>query len=551
MRRVYEGPSDLPRAPAAAYVLGMSRPRALLGVAIVLALLAMPTVASAADLQVTIATPQPGASVGATVAIVAETVGDAVSVSFDVATGAEPVWTAIGIDDDASDGWTSVWDASGVDGVATVRATATDGSATATATVEVTVDGAPPSLVLELSRSAFSPNRDRRAEWVTVRVTVGEEARLRLEVVAPDGRIRRRLTDEPVAVGTTAMRWNGKSGSGRVVADGRYDVRAVLVDAAGNAAQVTAAVVVDTRAPTVRWEGVRPEPFLGTGHVVLAIRASDRSPEIVARAVVRDATDRLAARFDAVTFPGGSLRFEWNGRDRRRRPTEPGLHTAEVRVRDDAGNTTTTRQPFRNHRPVHAIVTRRSEHAGRRVALTFDDCWSGSAWDRILDVLRTKHAGGSFFCLGSSVQAHPSIARRTVAAGHTIGSHGYDHANVASLSADGIRTRIRADMRVWWDVARATPAPYFRPPFGLYDAGAQTVMGQEGIRYLVLWDVDPWDWTAPGSAAVTQRVVSHARRGSIVVLHVMDGTAAALPGIIDRLRARGLEPVTLEELLHG
>lgn len=68
--------------------------------------------------------------------------------------------------------------------------------------------------------------------------------------------------------------------------------------------------------------------------------------------------------------------------------------------------------------------------------------------------------------------------------------------------------------------------------------------------YLVVWDVDPWDWSNPGSAAVTQRVMSHVRRGSIVVLHAVDGTARALPGLIDRLRARNLEPVTLEELLH-
>ncbi len=73
-----------------------------------------------------------------------------------------------------------------------------------------------------------------------------------------------------------------------------------------------------------------------------------------------------------------------------------------------------------------------------------------------------------------------------------------------------------------------------------------------GMR-TVTWDVDPSDWTNPGSGAVYSRVVGAARAGSIILMHDgggnRSGTLAALPAIIDTLRARGYGFATVSELL--
>ena len=42
----------------------------------------------------------------------------------------------------------------------------------------------------------------------------------------------------------------------------------------------------------------------------------------------------------------------------------------------------------------------------------------------------------------------------------------------------------------------------------------------------VTWDVDPSDWSNPGSGAVYSRVVGAVRPGSIVVMHDGGGTRA-------------------------
>ena len=69
----------------------------------------------------------------------------------------------------------------------------------------------------------------------------------------------------------------------------------------------------------------------------------------------------------------------------------------------------------------------------------------------------------------------------------------------------------------------------------------------------ITWDVDPRDWTTPGSAAVYSRVVGAARPGSIILMHdgggPRGGTLAALPSIIDTLRARGYGFATVSSLL--
>lgn len=74
----------------------------------------------------------------------------------------------------------------------------------------------------------------------------------------------------------------------------------------------------------------------------------------------------------------------------------------------------------------------------------------------------------------------------------------------------------------------------------------------------VLFSVDTRDWSRPGVTAIVRQALT-ARDGQIIALHDAGGdreqTVRALPLIVKGLRARGLEPVTLDELVgkvsHG
>jgi peptidoglycan/xylan/chitin deacetylase (PgdA/CDA1 family) len=71
----------------------------------------------------------------------------------------------------------------------------------------------------------------------------------------------------------------------------------------------------------------------------------------------------------------------------------------------------------------------------------------------------------------------------------------------------------------------------------------------------VIWDVDPTDWSTPGTGVIYSRVVGSTRPGSIVLMHDGGGnrsqTVAALPHIISTLRGRGYSFVTVTKLLHN
>jgi peptidoglycan/xylan/chitin deacetylase (PgdA/CDA1 family) len=66
---------------------------------------------------------------------------------------------------------------------------------------------------------------------------------------------------------------------------------------------------------------------------------------------------------------------------------------------------------------------------------------------------------------------------------------------------------------------------------------------------IVLWDNDPEDWKVKDTDEVIKRVVKFSHRGGIILSHdVWPTTRAAYGQIIDQLKAKGFEFVTVPEL---
>ncbi|HWI41735.1 MAG TPA: polysaccharide deacetylase family protein, partial [Verrucomicrobiae bacterium] len=62
---------------------------------------------------------------------------------------------------------------------------------------------------------------------------------------------------------------------------------------------------------------------------------------------------------------------------------------------------------------------------------------------KILLLLETRRARGTFFVLGSVAEALPSLVPLLKAAGHEIASHGYSHRLVTELGPDAFREEVR------------------------------------------------------------------------------------------------------------
>jgi len=180
----------------------------------------------------------------------------------------------------------------------------------------------------------------------------------------------------------------------------------------------------------------------------------------------------------------------------------------------------------------------------RAVALTFDDGPSEYTPD-FLDVLRRKHARATFFEIGQEMAGRESTMRRILREGDEIGNHTMHHTEYPSYDDIAPTTSLVES------IAHFRPC-LFRPPGGAVDSSVIAAAGADGLR-TITWDVDPADWSNPGSAAVYSRVVGAVQPGSIVLMHdgggPRGGTLAALPAIIDTLRARGYRFETVTELL--
>lgn len=145
-------------------------------------------------------------------------------------------------------------------------------------------------------------------------------------------------------------------------------------------------------------------------------------------------------------------------------------------------------------------------------------------------------------------------------AGHAVGNHSNTHRSYPDLTDAQIRTDLAAAEASVAALTKRSARPLFRFPFGARtDADIRVV---NGAGYLpVRWTVDTLGWkgTSGGlsTAAVTRRVLSTAAPGQIVLMHVGanpdDGTtldAAALPQVIEGLRARGYEFTALDTLVR-
>jgi peptidoglycan/xylan/chitin deacetylase (PgdA/CDA1 family) len=198
----------------------------------------------------------------------------------------------------------------------------------------------------------------------------------------------------------------------------------------------------------------------------------------------------------------------------------------------------------------------RAKAGQRAVALTFDDGPHPVTTRAILAILQAHDVRATFFLLGHKVLLHPEVVREILAAGHTLGIHGFQHDRLFSLRSSGYALRqIRRTQQAINAACGAKPT-LFRPPIGF--ASHLTFRGAEraGVR-VVAWSVRGLDGLASARPArVAERVIHRLTDGAIVLLHdaaerddFTPAAIAALPEILQALRARGLRAVGVEQLL--
>jgi peptidoglycan/xylan/chitin deacetylase (PgdA/CDA1 family) len=220
-----------------------------------------------------------------------------------------------------------------------------------------------------------------------------------------------------------------------------------------------------------------------------------------------------------------------------------------------AGSTVPSRAPLR-YRPIGCLATgplSARTHGPRRreVALSFDD--GPSIYTRrFVQMLRAQKAVATFFMIGDQIgSGYQSVLREELRNGDALGDHTWTHPMLTALSAGAVRSQLSFTKSRIAAVSGYTPC-LFRPPYGDLDGSVISIARSLGLD-TITWEVDPADYTLPGTGAIVQRVLAQTQRGSIVLSHDGGGprlqTLDAYPRIIASLRARGYSFVTVPQLL--
>lgn len=188
-----------------------------------------------------------------------------------------------------------------------------------------------------------------------------------------------------------------------------------------------------------------------------------------------------------------------------------------------------------------------------RVALTFDAGVTRPEFSApILDTLRDRGVHATMFLTGQWMEANPDLVARMAAEGHEFGNHSYSHPDFVNLSAGAIAQEIRQTESILNGLTGMTSKPLLRPPYGSRDRRVVDVIEAEGY-YDIYWSLDSGDWLDDATAqAVIQKTIRGTQNGTIIVMHITtESTMVGVGPIIDALRARGFELVTLTDLLRN
>jgi peptidoglycan/xylan/chitin deacetylase (PgdA/CDA1 family) len=189
------------------------------------------------------------------------------------------------------------------------------------------------------------------------------------------------------------------------------------------------------------------------------------------------------------------------------------------------------------------------------VALTFDDGPHPDFTERFLEALGEHRA--TFFVLGSSIRRWPHLGRAVVAAGHEIACHGDTHRTMTRAGPRATRDELRAARAAIVEATGRAPR-FYRPAYGRFNLASWIEAPRLGMQR-TMWSAGAADWKIESTPEVIAlRILQAARPGAILLLHDADGepgapenTLRAVPPILEGLRARGLTPVTLSDLVAG
>lgn len=166
------------------------------------------------------------------------------------------------------------------------------------------------------------------------------------------------------------------------------------------------------------------------------------------------------------------------------------------------------------------------------VAMTFDDGPTPGASLEISEYFADQNARVTFFWLGSRIESYQEIVETTVALGHEISNHSYNHPSFVFLNDQELKRQseqVSNQIRAFTNQKEIL----LRPPFGDTNEEVRSKLDNP----LILWSVDPQDWKYRDSDYVYSHIDANIYDGGIILLHdLYDSSVDAAKRILDKYK---------------
>jgi len=191
----------------------------------------------------------------------------------------------------------------------------------------------------------------------------------------------------------------------------------------------------------------------------------------------------------------------------------------------------------------------------KRIALTFDAGASGETCPRVLATLQQHGVHITMFFTGKFAEQYPDCIKQALANGNELANHTYSHLDSRTLTDQQLEDELGRTEQIIQNLTGSTTKPYWRPPFGAYNSHVLNVAASQGYRS-IYWTLDSLDSVGQPKTPdfiynrVTNPPAGINLDGAIILQHFgSDASADALPRELDTLQAKGLQVVTISELL--
>jgi peptidoglycan-N-acetylglucosamine deacetylase len=186
------------------------------------------------------------------------------------------------------------------------------------------------------------------------------------------------------------------------------------------------------------------------------------------------------------------------------------------------------------------------------VALTFDDGPMPRWTPHVLDMLDDAGVPATFFMIGTHAAAHADLVRGRLGR-HEVGNHTWAHGDLAKVDYSGARDAMARAHDTLAGLTGRDPV-LLRPPYG--HISGSTLLAAADLNYIVmLWNLQMLESEfTDRPAGLVDYIVTSATPGTVLLAH--DAGSAdrlvalrGLPAMIDGLRRRGFDFVTVSQLL--